>query len=454
MTMAAWGIGSAVVGAGASLYSASQNRKAQQNAMQATQGSPSYGGTMLDALRQQQKAAKKQYELEAQYQPKYAELQSQIQGQLSGAGMQQAGQLYGQAADIENQYLNKIRSGDISQLNKYLPAYRKAFESLYPGGSQAMDATGQLAAQSAQRALERPELTAFESGVAGPQLQSGLGTIDQGIVNQYMSQQPGVQGIAQQLGQQAQADLAAGRSLTPEEERMASQSARAGYAARGTALGRQSMGAEILNRADVANQRYLQRQQQAAGIAGTISNLYSPALQDAFRRQAGAEEFNLGAQGQAFQQALQRGQAEMGRMQGATAIQAGNAALSQAAMGQLQNERNNILAAFYRQPLLANLPGQQQQMALQNQGAMGPGMFNPESQMAFQSAFMPYQARQAAALGGVQTTAANNAAMMGMVGSGMQMAGNMYGSYMRNQPQPVSPSYYDAQGPVYKGKIA
>jgi hypothetical protein len=315
-----------------------------------------------------------------------------------------------------------------------------------------MDATGQLAAQSAQRALERPELTAFESGVAGPQLQSGLGTIDQGIVNQYMSQQPGVQGIAQQLGQQAQEDLAAGRSLTPEEERMAAQSARAGYAARGTALGRQSMGAEILNRADVSNQRYLQRQQQAAGIAGTISNLYSPALQDAFRRQAGAEEYNLGAQGQAFQQALQRGQAEMGRMQGATAIQAGNAALSQAAMGQLQNERNNILAAFYRQPLLANLPVQQQQLALQNQGAMGPGMFNPESQMAFQSAFMPYQARQAAALGGVQTTAANNAAMMGTVGSGMQMAGNMYGSYMRNQPQPVSPSYYDAQGPVYRGK--
>jgi hypothetical protein len=120
-------------------------------------------------------------------------------------------------------------------------------------------------------------------------------------------------------------------------------------------------------------------------------------------------------------------------MQGATAIQAGNAALSQAAMGQLQNERNNILSAFYRQPMLANLPVQQQQLALQNQGAMGPGMFNPESQMAFQSAFMPYQARQAAALGGVQTTAANNAAMMGMVGSGMQMAGNMYGSYMRNQ---------------------
>jgi hypothetical protein len=424
---------SLAAGVGTTLFARNQSQKAQDQAMRATSGAPSYGRTMLEALKAQGKIAGRQFELESQFQPKYADLQSQVQGQLGQAGMQQAGQLYNQAADIENQYLGRVRMGDIDQLNRLLPQYKKAFEALYPGSAAASEATGQLAAQSMQSALQRPQLTAFEAGIAGPQLESGLGTIDQGLVGQYMGAQPGVSGIAGQLAQQAQADLAAGRSLTPEEERMSQQAARQAFAARGMAMGPQSMAAEILNQNQLANQRYQQRQQAGQQIAGTISNLYQPALQQAFQRQAGAEQFNLGAQGQAFQQALQRGQAQLGRLQGETAVQAGRAQLGSMAMQQLQQQQQPLLNAFYRNPLLANLPGQQQQMALQSQAAMGPGLFNPESQMAFQSAFMPYQARQAAALGGVQQTAANNAGMMGMVGSGMEMAGQFGSAYMRNQ---------------------
>lgn len=436
MTMAAAGIlggATLLTGIGTSLYAGSQNRRAQNQALQATKNAPDYRRSMLDALKAQGKIAGRQFDLESQFQPKYANLQAQVQGQLGQAGMQQAGQLYNQAADIENQYLSKVRTGDIAQLNALLPQYKQAFEALYPGSAAASEATGQLAAQSMQSALQRPQLTAFEAGVGGPQLESGLGTIDQGLVDQYMGAQPGVSGIASQLAQQAQADLAAGRSLTPEEERMSQQSARQAYASRGMAMGPQSMAAEILNQNQLANQRYQQRQQAGQQIAGTISNLYQPALQQTLQRQSGAEQFNLGAQGQAFQQALQRGQAELGRLQGETSVQAGRAQLGSMAMQQLQQQQQPLLNAFYRNPLLANLPGQQQQMALQSQAAMGPGLFNPESQMAFQSAFLPYQARQAAALGGVQQTAANNASMMGMVGSGMQMGGQLGSTYMRNQ---------------------
>lgn len=425
------GVGAAAT-AGTALYGAGQSKKAQRRAMNTATGAPQYGRTMKDVLSNQGKIANKLFQLESAYQPKYAGLQSQIQGQLASEGMRQMGGLYGQAADIETQYLNKVRGGDIASMQKMLPQYQKAFESLYPGTGQANAAMGQLASQATQQALNRPEYTAFEQGVGGPIRDSELWNVDQGLVDQYMAAQPGVENIAGQLSQQAQSDLAAGRSLTPEEERMSQQAARQAYAARGTASGPQSMAAEVLNRADVAQQRYQQRQQSAQQIAGTVAGLYAPALQQSFQRQMGGENYELGAQQQAFNQALQRGQAEIGRDQSATASQAAQAALGQGALQTLNQNRNDILQAYYRTPLLANLPGQQQAMALQSQQAMGPQFFNPESSMGFQSAFMPYQGRLSAALGGMTSTAANNASMQSAVGSAFGTAGDMYGSYAKN----------------------
>jgi len=144
----------------------------------------------------------------------------------------------------------------------------------------------------------------FTSNIAGPELQSALGNIDQRLVSQYMGTMPGVQEGAAMLAQQANADLAAGRSLTPEQERMATQAAREAYAARGMALGPQAIGAEILGREELANQRYLQRQASAQQALGTISNLYQPALAQTYARQVGAEQYGLGAQAQMFGQGM------------------------------------------------------------------------------------------------------------------------------------------------------
>lgn len=144
------------------------------------------------------------------------------------------------------------------------------------------------------------------AGVAGPQLQSGLENVNQGSVDQYLSAMPGMQDYARMLAQQSQAELSAGRGLTAEEQRMADQSARSAYAARGTALGGQAINAEILNRADVSNQRYQQRLQNAAQAAGTIQGIYQPALAQSLQRQQAGLQYDIGAQGQAFNQAETR----------------------------------------------------------------------------------------------------------------------------------------------------
>lgn len=144
------------------------------------------------------------------------------------------------------------------------------------------------------------------ANIYGPQLGSGLENLNQDTVNQYLSAMPGMQDYARSLAQISQQELAAGRGLTSEEERMSQQAARAGYAARGTALGGQSVAAEVLNRADVANQRFQQRLGTAAQAATGIQAAYQPALAQSLQRQQAGLQYGLSAQEQAFGQAQTR----------------------------------------------------------------------------------------------------------------------------------------------------
>jgi hypothetical protein len=86
----------------------------------------------------------------------------------------------------------------------------------------------------------------------------------------------GPTGIEQSLYNQGQAELAMGRSLSPEEMRDATQSARQGMAARGMATGNAAMGAELLNRDRFANQR----QQQRRAFAAEANNLRERNVMD------------------------------------------------------------------------------------------------------------------------------------------------------------------------------
>jgi hypothetical protein len=308
-------------------------------------------------------------------------------------------------------------------------------------------------------------------GVTGPQLASDIQKLDQGAVEQYISTMPGMGQYANMLAQQSQAELAAGKSLTAEEQRIADQTARAAYAARGTALGNQAIGAEILNRADVANQRYQQRLQNAAQAAGTIQGIYQPALQQSLQRQQlgidyglglqqqafgqaqardamaqqiqqqryaqlmgqqqlmqgaqeqaynqamGREQLGAGTQQAAFQQALQRSQADQQAYMAGTQAQAAQAALGQSAMSQLQAAQAPILQAFYKQPILQGQESQAQQMAMMMQQQAGPQYFNPESQTGMGSIYGAYNAQMNLAGASMQANAAAKAGKSGMFGA-------------------------------------
>lgn len=366
-------------------------------------------------------------------------------------------------------------------------------------------------AESAARSAGMVPTAMNTRGIAGPRLQSGLENIDQGTVNQYVSTMPGMADYARKLSQISQQELAAGRGLTPEEERMAQQAARAGYAARGTALGGQSVAAEVLNRADVANQRFQQRMGTAAQAAAGIQGVYQPALAQSLQRQQGGLQYGLEAQGQAFgqardkdllaqqlqaqrysqamgtqaagfsqaqardtmaqatqaqrylqatgtqatgygqalgqgnylkdaqqqayaqamgrealasstqaaafQQGLQRSTAEQQRLQAGTSIQAGQAQLGAGAMGIQQKAQSDLLNAYFQQPILSNAVNQAGTMGLANQAASGNTLFNPESPMAFQSAFLPYGSNIALQQAQIQANAAKQAGQSSMMGN-------------------------------------
>jgi hypothetical protein len=142
-----------------------------------------------------------------------------------------------------------------------------------------------------------------------------FGTADQlagKLDNEYLARTRGVVGeeltaastpnaIESRLMQDAESELALGRSLTPEQMRDATQSARAAFAARGLGTSMGAAGAEILSRdaygtarqdqrrgfAAGVNQMDLARRQRRVGLAGAYGDL------DPFRQSIGPA-FQLG----------------------------------------------------------------------------------------------------------------------------------------------------------------
>lgn len=509
---------------------------------------PDYGKVAGDTLASQIALAPQLFRAESNPfygQTAYANLQNQVNDILLSGQMRQLQQYYPQLAQTETDYQTKLRQGELQQISSPqlgLGAYQQAFNQLTPGYSEAVTAMGNLAKSATEQAANRPTYTAYEQAIAGPnygqyinnvagpsadltlgglqaykvgqeflnqpayqaglftgkiagpELQSKLGKIDSALVESYMNQMPGVSGIAKTLSSQVQQDLAAGKSASEEDIRKATQAARQAAAARGTILGGQAIQAEVLNRDEIANQRYRERQAAATQVANTVSGLYAPALQNTFQRQQGAEIYNLNAQGQAFgqamsneelsraaqaqrfsqlatreqalaqaqaqdytqrfglqelglnlqaqqyqqamgkeglaqqtqnqafQQALQRTQQGIAGQQAMLGLQAQQAQMGAAAMGSLQQAQAPVLQAFYRQPILSGAMGQSQQFALGGQQMAGPGLYNPESSMAFQSAFMPYQgqiAQNSAQMQANATASAGKSAMVGSIAGGV-----------------------------------
>jgi len=123
-----------------------------------------------------------------------------------------------------------------------------------------------------------------------------------GVIGEELAAASAPNAIEAQLQRDAESELALGRSLTPEQQREASQSARAAFAARGLGTSMGSSAAEILNRdaygtarqdarrgfAANVNQMDLARRQRRIGLAGAYTEL------DPFRQSIGPA-FGLGA---------------------------------------------------------------------------------------------------------------------------------------------------------------
>ena len=195
-----------------------------------------------------------------------------------------------------------------------------------------------------------------------------------GVVGEELQAASAPNAIEARLQQDAESELALGRSLSPEQERMATQSARAGMAARGMATGNAALGAEILNRDAYAsarqdqrrgfaagvNQMDLARRQRRVGLAGAYGDL------DPFRQSLGPA-FGLG------QSTLSTTTGQVGNIFGGSLQQAGNVASFNTNMAASQyNSALNNNAALQAAGMQANATNQAGTMGMI--GSIGGGL--------------------------------------------------------------------------------
>ena len=173
---------------------------------------PNYQESMRSILEAQVSMAPQVYASEAQYQPKYQALQDQIAKQAAESQIALYRGLQPSYSALEEDYMKSQQAAQLRGLQERAPGYVQAF-------------------QEAQ----------------------GVGGINQAL---------------QQYTQQKLAGLQAdGTNISPQEQRAIEQQTRAGYAARGTALGGQSNLAEVLNR---YNARQAREQQLLAWARSTV----------------------------------------------------------------------------------------------------------------------------------------------------------------------------------------
>jgi len=124
--------------------------------------------------------------------------------------------------------------------------------------------------QEQERSLERlyPKMIGQQLGTArqvAGELDNQYLARTRGVMDQELQAASAPSAIEAEIQRQAQEELMLGRSLSPEQERAAQQSARGAFAARGLGTSAGSSAAEILNRDAMSQQRLDQRRQFALG---------------------------------------------------------------------------------------------------------------------------------------------------------------------------------------------
>lgn len=206
---------------------------------------PNYQESMRSILQAQVEMAPQVYAKEAEFQPKYQALQDQIARQAARSQIEMYQGLQPQYSDLEEAYMKSQQEAQLRGLQGRGGEYVQAFQDV-----------------------------------------QGVGGINRAL-QQYTQQKLGA----------LQAD---GTMLSPQEQRAIEQQTRAGFAARGTALGGQSNLAEVLNRYNARQAREQQLVALGTGLGGYFQQQSAPALTSFYQQPMYAGSFG----GQAAQNAM------------------------------------------------------------------------------------------------------------------------------------------------------
>jgi hypothetical protein len=184
----------------------------------------------------------------------------------AGAGAQ----IYG-ASQAENPQSPAGGYREISRnyLERYLPAYNRVDVAI-AGPMTRREGTLQLiGAEKAGRNLASlfPQVGALEEGRVGGE-QGLVGKFAPGVIDILNQYDPNSAALLAELSRQAQEELAAGRTLTPDEARQVQQTVRAGQAARGMGVGPTDTFEESLRLALTGREALAQRR----GFASSVIN--------------------------------------------------------------------------------------------------------------------------------------------------------------------------------------
>lgn len=206
---------------------------------------PNYQESMRSILQAQVEMAPQVYAREVEYQPRYQALQDQIARQAAESQINLYQQLQPSYSQLEEDYMKSQQAAQLRGLQGRGGEYVQAFQDV-----------------------------------------QGVGGINRAL-QQYVQQKLGA----------LQAD---GTNISPQEQRAIEQQTRAGYAARGTALGAQSNLAEVLNRYNARQAREQQLVALGTGLGGYFQQQSAPALKSFYQQPMYADAFG----GQAVQNAM------------------------------------------------------------------------------------------------------------------------------------------------------
>jgi hypothetical protein len=212
---------------------------------------PTPTGVMRDSYQGQHELLPLVYADEAKYRPLYAQLDANIMKDILTGKTNMLGWYQNQVEPVTSQIsanaLRTQRTNDIQDVETLGPRATAAYEAANPRYATLM--------------------------------------------NQMMGERTAANPLADELGTQAQSDLALGTSLAPADIRDAQQASRAAWSARGLATGENAAGAEVLGTYQLGRQR----QNERRSFATTIEQLLREGRNQKLSSGAGLTQLAMAA---------------------------------------------------------------------------------------------------------------------------------------------------------------